>query len=75
MLRPSPEHFLHHPSRVVGVDVLMDWTRSHTLFARSPNFASQSYTMETGRQMDTMVLFNVSLGLGLTPARPMIVRK
>lgn len=50
----------------VGVDVLMDWTRSHTLIAQSPNFASQSYTMNTGRQMDTMVLFNVSLGL--TPA-------
>jgi hypothetical protein len=58
-----------------GVDVLMDWTRSHTLFARSPNFPSQSYTMETGRQMDTMVLFNISLGLAPAPAQPRIVTK
>ncbi len=59
----------------VGADVLMDWTRSHTLIAQSPNFLSQSYTMNTGRQMDTMVLFNVSFGLAPAPARPPIVRK
>jgi hypothetical protein len=47
----------------VGMDVLLDWTRSHTLFAPSPNFRTVSYAMETGRQMDTKLLFGVSLGL------------
>lgn len=63
----------------VGVDLLMDWSRSHDLSARSPNFPTLSYTMNTGRQMDTMVLFGLSLGLVPTsapaPTRPSIITK
>jgi hypothetical protein len=59
----------------VGVDVLMDWSRSHTLFAQSPNFRSQSYTLDTGRGMDVMTLFNVSVGLAPAPSQPAMYRK
>jgi hypothetical protein len=60
----------------VGADVLLDWTRSHTVFAQSPNFRSQSYSLDTGRSMDVMALFSVSLGLAPAaapaPQRPLI---
>jgi hypothetical protein len=48
-----------------GTSVMFDWTASRALTARSPNFPTQSYIMETGRQFDAIVLF--SLGIGLSP--------
>jgi len=52
----------------LGSSVMFDWTGSHTLFVQSPNFPSQSYTLSSGRQMDTTLLF--SIGLDLSPPPP-----
>jgi hypothetical protein len=65
----------------VGATVMFDWARSHTIVAPSPNFGSQSYTLDTGRQRDTMVMLNLSIGLGgaaptppAPPRTPMFVK-
>jgi hypothetical protein len=52
----------------LGTSVMFDWGRSHSLFVQSPIFPSQSYTMSSGRQTDTTLLF--SIGVDLTPTPP-----
>jgi hypothetical protein len=52
-----------------GTTAIFDWTSSQTLRAQSPNFPSQSYTLNTGSQRDTLVLFSLSVDLFAPPDR------
>jgi hypothetical protein len=47
----------------IGGSVTFDWTRPKTFVAQSPNFASETYQVAIGRQMETMFLFNLTIGL------------
>jgi hypothetical protein len=53
-----------------GTTAIFDWSSAQTLHAQSPNFPSQSYTLNTGRQQDTLVLFSLNIDLFAPPPPP-----
>ena len=54
----------------IGTTVTFDWAKSQVVRAQSPNFGSESYTLTTGSQVDTSIMFSATVGLGAaTPAR------
>jgi hypothetical protein len=50
-----------------GTTVIFDWSSAQTVHAQSPNFPSQSYTLSTGSQRDTLVLFSLNMDLFAPP--------
>jgi hypothetical protein len=61
-----------------GTTVIFDWSSAQTVHAQSPNFPSQSYTLSTGSQRDTLVLFSLNMDFfappPAAPAMPMRAR-
>jgi hypothetical protein len=61
-----------------GTTVIFDWSSAQTVHAQSPNFPSQSYTLTTGSQRDTLVLFSLNMDFfappPAAPAMPMRAR-
>jgi hypothetical protein len=53
-----------------GTTVIFDWSSAQTLHAQSPNFPSQSCTLNTGSQRDTLVLFSLNVDLFAPPPPP-----
>jgi hypothetical protein len=46
-----------------GPSVTVSWMESHSVTAKSSNFALQTYVLNTGNQTDTRVMLNLNVGL------------
>jgi hypothetical protein len=46
-----------------GPSVTVSWMESHSVMAKSSNFALQTYVLNTGNQTDTRVMLNLNVGI------------
>lgn len=47
----------------LGPSVTVSWMGSHSVSARSPNFATQAYVLNSGNRTDTRAMLNLTVGL------------